>query len=52
MRRSVICVVILIGSVHLAYHYAVDGYFSILGTMAIWMVSGVLARRMAGTSGR
>lgn len=37
-------VVIMIGSVHLAYHYAVDGYVSILATLAIWWVTKPLAR--------
>jgi hypothetical protein len=40
--------IVLIGSVHLAYHYAVDGYVSIAVTGVIWMVSGVLARRLSG----
>lgn len=35
-------VTILIGSVHLAYHYAVDGYLSILTTAIIWAVCGKL----------
>jgi len=30
------CVLIFIGSVHLAYHYAVDGIVSIAATAAIW----------------
>lgn len=29
--------VILLGSVHLAYHYAVDGYVSIATTLILWM---------------
>ena len=37
--------IILIGSVHLAYHYAMDGYVSIAATWLIWVVSGPLARR-------
>ncbi|NIR61095.1 MAG: hypothetical protein GWO02_17130, partial [Gammaproteobacteria bacterium] len=28
--------VLLVGSVHLAWHYAIDGYAGILGTYAIW----------------
>lgn len=34
-------VVILIGSVHLGYHYAVDGYVSILVTLLIWKIAGL-----------
>ena len=28
--------VILVGSVYTGWHYAIDGYFSILATVAIW----------------
>ncbi len=46
--------VILIGSVHLAYHYAVDGYASVIGSAVIWWISGKLVasstdRRDAGS---
>jgi hypothetical protein len=37
--------VILIGSVHLGWHYAVDGYFSIAGALLIWAGVRLLLRR-------
>jgi hypothetical protein len=39
-------VIVAVGSVHLAYHYAVDGYVSIAVTSLIWIAAGALARRM------
>ncbi|MFA3917678.1 phosphatase PAP2 family protein [Ruegeria hyattellae] len=41
---------ILIGSVHLGWHYAVDGYASIPLTVAIWFMSKALVRRFGPTS--
>ncbi|QGN54473.1 phosphatase PAP2 family protein [Novosphingobium sp. Gsoil 351] len=32
--------VIFVGSIHLGWHYAVDGLVSIVGTLIIWSVSG------------
>lgn len=37
--------IILIGSVHLGWHYAIDGYFSILTTTGIWFFSRWIANR-------
>jgi hypothetical protein len=38
-------VTLLLGSVHLGWHYAIDGYASILGTTAIWWAVGRALRR-------
>jgi len=35
-------VIILLGSVHLGWHYAVDGYVSIVGVLVLWWVTGRL----------
>jgi hypothetical protein len=41
--------VVLVGSVHLGWHYAVDGYLSIVGALAIWVgVGAVQARARSG----
>jgi hypothetical protein len=39
------CFAILLGSVHLGWHYAVDGYAGIVGVWLIWLVVG----RILGT---
>jgi hypothetical protein len=38
------CVLILLGSVHLGWHYAVDGYLAWALALALWWFAGVLAR--------
>lgn len=40
---------ILVGSVHLAWHYAVDGYASMIAVAAAWFAIGAWERRTAGT---
>jgi len=39
---------IFLGSIHLGWHYAVDGYFGIAFAMLIWWVSGPIARAIGG----
>lgn len=38
-------VIIMAGSVHLGWHYAVDGYASALVTVAVWLAVGYCLRR-------
>jgi len=45
------CVIVMIGSVHLAYHYAVDGYVALIVTGAIWLASAPFARWAVGKQG-
>jgi hypothetical protein len=42
---SIFAAVILIGSVHLGWHYAIDGYFAIVPTYLIWKAVGWLLKR-------
>lgn len=38
-------ILILLGSVHLGYHYAVDGYVAIVATLFIWIATGYSVRK-------
>jgi hypothetical protein len=38
------CALIFIGSVHLAWHYAVDGYLAMALAAGLWWIAGPLAR--------
>ena len=38
---SIYVIIIMIGSVHLGWHYAIDGYVAILGTLVIWHCVGL-----------
>ena len=37
---SIYAVIIMVGSIHLGWHYAIDGYAGILGTLLIWHCVG------------
>ena len=43
---------VLVATVHLGWHYAVDGYAAILGTLAIWWTVGAVMRLLAAHSAR
>jgi hypothetical protein len=42
---TIYALVILTGSVHLGWHYAVDGYVSAAAVLLLWIASGPLLRR-------
>jgi len=46
---SVFGAFIFIGSIHLAWHYAIDGYVAAIGTILIWKLSGWIVRRWRDT---
>jgi len=44
-------IVVALGCIHLAWHYAVDVYAGIIGTWLIWWIVGLLLRRRLPFSG-
>ncbi len=45
MALTVFALLIMVGSVHLAWHYAIDGYAGALGAGLIWVATGCILRR-------
>jgi len=44
VAAGVFAVLILLGSVMLGWHYAIDGYAGALGVLALWWFSGHIVR--------
>lgn len=42
---TIFLVIIMIGSVHLGWHYAIDGYVAIIGTWLMWLGTGWMLNR-------
>ena len=45
MLLTVFALLIMVGSVHLAWHYAIDGYAGAIGAVVIWVAVGSALRR-------
>ena len=48
---SIFAVVIMLGSVLLAWHYAIDGYVAILFTLLIWYTVGISLKNTPNVGG-
>jgi len=49
LAYSAFAVLIMIGSVHLGWHYALDGYLAAIAMPPVWWLAGVIARRSMRT---
>lgn len=47
IAMTIYAVIIMIGSVHLGWHYAVDGYLGAAGMLAIWCIVGWCLKKRA-----
>lgn len=45
MALTVFALITLVGSVHLGWHYAIDGYLAAVAVVPIWLLGGWIARR-------
>jgi hypothetical protein len=46
---TVFALITQVGSVHLGWHYAIDGYLAAVAILPIWLLGGWISRRTAGT---
>jgi hypothetical protein len=44
----VFALLIFLGSIHLGWHYALDGYVSMIGVLGIWALTGIRLRKNPG----
>lgn len=43
---TVYCALVMVSSVYLGWHYAIDGYAAVIGTGLVWLACGPLVRRL------
>ncbi len=48
VAMTLYAIAIMIGSVHLGWHYAIDGYFGAIGSILIWWTVGLCLRQWGG----
>ena len=51
LAMALYAIAIMIGSVHLGWHYAIDGYFGAIGSIVIWWSVGRCLRRWGDEGG-